>query len=59
MLTPKGMNLPGMNLSTPSMTEKILRIWNSFEIIAYDYIALSFVRSPNDVIELKTWLSKR
>lgn len=52
----KGMNLPGMRLSTPSITEK------DYENIEFaiknrvDYIALSFVRSPEDVVELKNWL---
>ncbi len=52
----KGMNLPGMKLSTPSITEK------DYENIEFavknrvDYIALSFVRSPEDVVELKNWL---
>lgn len=52
----KGMNLPGMRLSTPSITEK------DYENIKFavnnrvDYIALSFVRSPEDVVQLKNWL---
>ncbi|MCX8105019.1 MAG: pyruvate kinase [Ignavibacterium album] len=52
----KGMNLPGMKLSTPSITEK------DYENIEFalkhrvDFIALSFVRSAEDVIELKNWL---
>ncbi len=52
----KGMNLPGMKLSTPSITEK------DFENLEFalkhrvDFIALSFVRSAEDVIELKNWL---
>jgi pyruvate kinase len=52
----KGMNLPGMRLSTPSITEKD---YNDIEFAVkhrVDYIALSFVRSPEDVIELKNWL---
>lgn len=58
VLTPKkGMNLPGMNLSTPSITEKD---FNDLEFVLkhrVDYIALSFVRSANDVFELKKWLA--
>lgn len=52
----KGMNLPGMKLSTPSITQK------DYENIEFaiknrvDYIALSFVRSPEDVVELKNWM---
>ena len=58
ILTPKkGMNLPGMKLSTPSVTKKDYE--NLEFILKYrvDYIALSFVRSSDDVIELKNWLS--
>ena len=52
----KGMNLPGMTLSTPSVTKK------DFEDLEFalkhriDYIALSFVRSAKDIIEIKEWL---
>ena len=60
ILTPKkGMNLPGMNLSTPSITEKD---FNDLEFVLkhrVDYIALSFVRSANDVFELKNWLAAK
>lgn len=60
ILTPKkGMNLPGMKLSTPSITEK------DFEDLEFvlkhrvDYIALSFVRSADDIIQLKKWLNDK
>jgi pyruvate kinase len=55
----KGMNLPGMKLSTPSITEK------DFENLEYlsdkpvDYIALSFVRKADDILKLKEWLNKK
>jgi len=52
----KGMNLPGMKLSTPAITEKD---YEDLEFIIkhrVDYIALSFVRSAQDIIELKKWL---
>lgn len=55
----KGMNLPGMKLSTPSITKKD---YENLEFILkhrVDYIALSFVRSPDDVLELKNWLSAK
>jgi|WetSurMetagenome_2_1015567.scaffolds.fasta_scaffold09992_2 pyruvate kinase len=59
-LTPKkGMNLPGMNLSTPSITEKDFKDLEFVLNHRIDYIALSFVRSAKDVIELKDWLSKK
>ncbi|GIK20794.1 MAG: pyruvate kinase [Ignavibacterium sp.] len=55
----KGMNLPGMKLSTPSITKKD---YENLEFIIkhrVDYIALSFVRSADDVLELKDWLAKK
>ncbi len=52
----KGMNLPGMKLSTPSITKKDYENLEFAIKNRVDYIALSFVRSPEDVIELKNWL---
>ncbi len=55
----KGMNLPGMKLSTPSITP---RDYENLEFILtqrVDYIALSFVRNANDVLELKNWLEEK
>jgi pyruvate kinase len=55
----KGMNLPGMKISVPSITEKD---YNDIEFaVKYraDYIALSFVRSPNDILTLKEWLKNK
>jgi pyruvate kinase len=52
----KGMNLPGIDVSAPSLTEK------DREDIPFaieqdlDYLALSFVRRPEDIIELKALL---
>ncbi|MBI9073700.1 MAG: pyruvate kinase [Melioribacteraceae bacterium] len=55
----KGMNLPGMKLSTPSITEKDL-INLEFAIKhRVDFIALSFVREAKDIKDLKNWLKKR
>jgi pyruvate kinase len=60
VLTPKkGMNLPGMNLSTPSITEKDFKDLEFVIKHRIDYIALSFVRSANDVTELKKWLADK
>jgi len=55
----KGINLPGVAVSAPAMTEKD---WADLEFcIAHqvDYVALSFVRSPNEVEELKKVLLER
>jgi len=54
----KGMNLPGMKLSTPSLTEKDFEDLNFLIDKPVDYIALSFVRKAEDIIQLKEWLSK-
>ncbi len=60
VLTPKkGMNLPGMKLSTPSITEKDFQNLEFILKHRVDYIALSFVRSADDVNQLKTWLHER
>ena len=59
LLPKKGLNLPGMKLSTPGITEKD---FNDLEFIIkhrVDYIALSFVRSAQDILTLKDWLLKR
>lgn len=55
----KGMNLPDMNLSTPSVTEKDLRDLEFALKHQVDFIALSFVRKPEDVLRLKKWLEER
>lgn len=55
----KGMNLPGMKLSTPAITEKDFENLEFALKYRIDYIALSFVRSPKDIIELREWLSKK
>ncbi len=49
----KGINLPGIHLSTPSLTEKD-KIDLAFGLEhGVDFVALSFVRHPMDVAELK------
>ncbi len=55
----KGMNLPGMKLSTLSITEKDYRDLEFVIKHRVDYIALSFVRSSKDLIELKKWLKDK
>jgi len=55
----KGMNLPGMKLSTPSITDKDFRDLEFVLQHRIDYIALSFVRRPEDITILKAWLKAR
>lgn len=52
----KGMNLPGMQLSTPAVTEKDLNDLEFATKHRIDFIALSFVRHPDDILGLKNWL---
>ncbi|BDD03649.1 pyruvate kinase [Aureibacter tunicatorum] len=49
----KGINLPGSNLSTPSMTQKDLDDLQFGLEHNVDWVALSFVRRAEDIIELK------
>jgi pyruvate kinase len=48
----KGINLPGVRVSAPSLTEKDIRDLEFVLEQGVDYIALSFVREPEDVLDL-------
>jgi len=54
----KGMNLPGVALSTPSLTEKDRKDARFALDLGVDFLALSFVRRAADVEELKTLVSR-
>lgn len=49
----KGMNLPGVRVSAPSLTDKDLEDLRFGLEEGVDYVALSFVRSPDDIRELR------
>ena len=54
----KGMNLPGVNVSAPSITEK-----DHADVVfavqqELDYVALSFVRRAEDIVQLRALLPK-
>lgn len=49
----KGINLPGVKVSAPSMTEKDFIDARFALELGVDYIALSFVRSAEDVLPLR------
>ena len=49
----KGINLPGVQVSAPSLTEKDLADLRAGLHIGVDFVALSFVRSADDVIHLR------
>ncbi len=55
----KGMNLPGMKLSTPSLTEKDIKDLDYLNDKPVDYIALSFVRKADDILQLKEKLDEK
>ncbi len=55
----KGINLPDSALSTPSLTDKDLIDLDWAIANDLDYVALSFVRSPEDIYELRRHLKER
>jgi len=55
----KGMNLPGMRISAKSVTDKDYRDLEFILQHRVDFIALSFVRSAEDILSLKDWLKNR
>ncbi|WP_298268652.1 pyruvate kinase [Geobacter sp.] len=55
----KGINLPGVHVSAPSLSEKDLADVDFSLAEGVDYIALSFVRTAADVEELKRLLFER
>lgn len=54
----KGMNLPGVNVSVPSLTEKDVEDLRFGLANDIDYVALSFVRSAADLLHLREFLIK-
>ena len=54
----KGLNLPGVNVSAPSITDKD-RADAAFAVAqGLDYLALSFVRRPDDIAALRALVGK-
>jgi pyruvate kinase len=49
----KGMNLPGIQVSAPALTEKDLEDVRQAVELGVDYLALSFVRRPEDIEQLR------
>src|SRR5215212_3157983 len=49
----KGMNLPGIEVSAPALTEKDIEDVKHVSTLGIDYIALSFVRRPEDLEQLR------
>ncbi len=55
----KGINLPGVKVSAPSMTPKDLSDLRAGLAAGVDFVALSFVRSADDVIALRERMGAR
>lgn len=53
LLSRKGVNLPGVKLSVPSLTEKDRDDLQFALDLGVDFIALSFVRRPEDIVETR------
>ena len=54
----KGINLPQVNVSAPSLTEKDLEDLRFCVGIGVDWIALSFVRTSSDIMNIKIELAR-
>jgi pyruvate kinase len=58
LLPKKGVNLPDTNISLPSLTEKDLADLEFMMQNNIDWVALSFVRRPSDITDLKRRLKE-
>lgn len=54
----KGVNLPGVSVSAPSLTEKDLTDLKAAVDLGCDWLALSFVRHPDDLIQARDEVSR-
>lgn len=59
LLPRKGVNLPDTQISLPSLTKKDLRDLDFIIDQGIDWIGLSFVRRPEDVLQLKKILQEK
>lgn len=55
----KGINLPGVSVSAPSFTEKDLKDLEFGLTLDIDYVALSFVRTADDIRRLRSAIVER
>jgi pyruvate kinase len=55
----KGINLPGAQLSTPSLTRKDMGDLQAGLDKGIDMVAMSFVRRPSDVLRLRLFLEEK
>jgi pyruvate kinase len=52
--TNKGINLPGIHVSAPALTEKDIHDLAFAQSMGVDYIGLSFVQRPDDIRDLRS-----
>lgn len=55
----KGINLPNAPITLPALTGKDIADLKIASALNVDYVALSFVRSEEDVFTIKNWLARR
>lgn len=55
----KGINLPGAQLSTPSLTRRDMEILQAGLELGIDLVALSFVRRSSDILRLRLFLEEK
>ena len=54
----KGINLPGTEISAPSVTKKDIEDLEFGLELGVDFVALSFVRTPHDIIVLRDYMNR-
>jgi len=54
----KGVNLPGVQVSAPSLTDKDREDLTNMVALGIDWVALSFVRRVEDVLEVRALIDK-
>jgi pyruvate kinase len=54
----KGLNLPGAAISVPTITEKDVEDLAFGQEVGVDYVALSFVRSAEDILQARAHVAK-
>ncbi|MDE2292068.1 MAG: pyruvate kinase, partial [Elusimicrobia bacterium] len=54
----KGINLPGAHIDLPALTRKDLRDLDMGIRLGIDHVALSFVRSPDDIVRARQMIKK-
>ncbi|CAN5805915.1 pyruvate kinase [soil metagenome] len=55
----KGMNLPGVRVSAPALTEKDIIDLEFAQSMDVDYIGLSFVQTPDDIRDIRSRITSK